>query len=206
MSHVEAEIAGLPVRVFRVSFSGELAYEVATPAGYGEAVWSAINEAGSAHGLVPYGTDALGSLRIEKGHVAAAEINGHTTASDLGLQGMMNRNGDFIGRVNAMRPGLVDPERPRLVGIRAVDPAFENRLRAGAHIVDAKGSTQSLGWVSSVTRSATLDCWIGLALIRHGPEQIGKRLFATFPLKGETVGVEITSPHHVDPENKRVRA
>ena len=119
---------------------------------------------------------------------------------------MMKRSGDFIGRVNAARPGLVGDERPQLVGIRAVDPAFENRLRAGAHIVDAKGSTMSMGWVSSVTRSVALDTWVGLALVRNGPQFLGKRLFATFPLKHEVVEVEITSPHHVDPENTRVRA
>ena len=105
-----------------------------------------------------------------------------------------------------MRPGLVDPERPRLVGIRALSTDWEPRLRGGAHIVATMGATDSLGWVASVTRSVELDRWIGLAMIQRGTDRIGERLVATFPLADEEVAVEITSPHHVDPENARVRA
>ena len=202
----EATIAGCPVRIYRVSFSGEMAYEVATPAGYGERVWEAILEAGKPHGILPYGLEALGLLRIEKGHVAGPELNGQTTARDLGFEKMMKKKGDFIGRVNGERPALMAPDRPRLVGIRAVDPSFEKRLRGGAHIVEKPDSKASLGWCTSITRSVELERWLGLAMIRQGPERIGQRLYATYPLKNEVVEVEVCSPHHVDPENLRVRA
>ncbi|HEY3846843.1 MAG TPA: sarcosine oxidase subunit alpha family protein [Acetobacteraceae bacterium] len=199
----DAEVAGCPVRVFRISFSGELAYEVATPWGYGPAVWQAIVQAGASFGIQPYGVEALGLLRIEKGHVAGPELNGQTTAADLGLGRMLKPRGDFIGRALAGRPGLVDPDRPRLVGVMPADRTIE--LRAGAHLV-APGSTTSLGWVSSVTRSVELERWIGLALLGKGEARIGARLQAAFPLKGEAAEVEIVSPHFVDPENTRVRA
>ena len=121
--------------MFRVSYSGELAYEVATPAGYGERVWTALLDAGKAFDIIPYGLEAMGVMRVEKGHVAGPELTGQTTARDLGLERMMKKKGDFIGRVNAMRPGLLAPDRPTLVGVQAVDPSFERRLRGGAHIV-----------------------------------------------------------------------
>jgi sarcosine oxidase subunit alpha len=117
---------------------------------------------------------------------------------------MMKKTGDVIGRVLAGRPGLADPGRPRLVGIRPVDPA--RGLRGGAHIVREQGSVASIGWVSSITRSIEHRCWIGLALVENGESLKGQRLFAVSPLHGESVEVTITSPHHVDPENARVRA
>jgi sarcosine oxidase subunit alpha len=200
----KGRIAGCDVRIFRVSFSGELAYEVATPSGQAERVWAAILDAGRAFSIIPYGLEAMGLMRIEKGHVAGPEINGQTTAGDLGFERMMKKKGDFIGRLNAMRPGLMATDRQKLVGIRAVDPSFEKRLRGGAHIVAREGSKESLGWVTSVTRSVELDRWVGLAMVKHGPERVGERMLAAFPLKKEVVEVEITSPHHIDPENRRV--
>jgi sarcosine oxidase subunit alpha len=202
----EGTVAGLPVRVYRVSFSGELAYEVATPAGYGECVWEALLAAGKPFGMVPYGLEALGLLRIEKGHVAGPELNGHTTARDLGFERMLKRSGDYIGRAMAERPALMAADRPRLVGIRALTTDFTRRLRGGAHIVERPGATESLGWVTSVTRSVELERWIGLAMIRGGAGCIGQRLVSTFPMVDEMIEIEITSPHHVDPENARVRA
>jgi sarcosine oxidase subunit alpha len=201
MAVAEARVAGCPVRVFRISFSGELAYEIATPWGYGLAVWEAVMQAGAPFGIEPYGIEALSLLRIEKGHVAGPELNGQTTAADLGLGRMLKKRGDFIGRALLQRPGLTDPGRPRLVGVMPVEPGHQ--LRAGAHLV-AAGTTESLGWVTSVTRSVELERWIGLALLRGSKP--GQRLDAAFPLKNETVAVEIVSPHFIDPENQRVRA
>lgn len=199
----DAEVADCPVRVFRISFSGEMAYEVATPWGYGLGVWEAILQAGAAFGIQPYGVEALGLLRIEKGHVAGPELNGQTTAADLGLGRMLKPRGDFIGRALAGRPGLVDPDRPRLVGVMPSPRSTE--LRAGAHLVEP-GTTKSLGWITSVTRSVELERWIGLALLSGAEQRIGTRLQAAFPLKNESTEVEIVSPHFVDPENARVRA
>ncbi len=206
MAVAEARIAGVPVRMFRVSFSGEVAYEVAVPSGYAERVWEAILTAGQQFGIIPYGIEAMGLMRIEKGHAAGPELNGHTTAGDLGLHKMMKKTGDFVGRVNAQRSGMIDPMRPSYVGIRALTSDFDKRLRGGAHLVSAPEDTQSLGWVTSVTRSIELDRWIGLAMLTGGIDRRGQRLYAVFPLKNEVIEVEITSPHHVDPENVRVRA
>jgi heterotetrameric sarcosine oxidase alpha subunit len=206
MGTATGTIAGCPVRLYRVSFSGELAYEVSTPAGYGEQVWQAIIDAGRTDGILPYGLEALAVLRVEKGHVAGPEINGQTTARDLGFAKMIKKKGDFIGRVLAERPALLDPDRPTLVGIRALGHDFDKRLRGGAHLVSDPDGRESLGWVTSVTRSVELDKWVGLAMLKRGSDRVGQRLFATFPLKNEVVEVEITSPHHVDPENARVRA
>ncbi len=202
MAVAEAEVAGCPVRVFRISFSGEMAYEIATPAGYAETVWSAVLQAGDAHGITPYGVEALGLLRIEKGHVAGSELNGQTTAADLGLGRMLKRRGDFIGRALKDRPGLTDPDRPHLVGLRPT--RRDQQLRAGAHLV-LSGSTDSLGFITSVTRSVE-DGWIGLALLRGAEQRTGTRMHAASPLHDEIVEVEVVSPHFVDPENVRVRA
>ncbi len=199
----EGTVDGAPVRVFRISFSGELAYEIATPAGYVEHVWTAVMAAGEAHGITPYGVEALGLLRIEKGHVAGSELNGQTTAADLGLSRMFKKRGDFIGRALATRPGLTDPARLRLVGLRPL--ARSDRLRAGAHLV-APGSRESLGWVTSVTPAVELEGWIGLAMLAGGEGRIGTNMQAVYPLAGEMVEVEIVSPHFVDPANERVHA
>jgi sarcosine oxidase subunit alpha len=204
MAAGEGTVDGVAVRVFRISFSGELAYEVAAPSGHGEQVWEAILAAGREFGIVPYGLEALSLMRIEKGHAAGPELNGQTTAADLGMGKMMKKAGDVVGRVLAGRPGLADPARPRLVGIRPVDTT--QRLRGGAHLVADANSGQSLGWVSSVSRSIELGHWIGLAMLENGETLQGKRLHAVSPLHDEAVEVLVTSPHHVDPENARVRA
>lgn len=203
MAAGDGTIANRPARVFRISFSGELAYEIATPAGYAETVWNAVMQAGEPFGITPYGVEALGLLRIEKGHVAGPELNGQTTADDLGLGRMLKKRGDFIGRALKDRPGLIDPARPHLVGVRPVRP--EQQLRAGAHLVQP-GSTASLGWITSVTRSVELESWIGLAMLRGAAERKGARMHAAFPMFNETVEVEITTAHFIDPENLRVRA
>jgi sarcosine oxidase subunit alpha len=199
----DGTVANRPARVFRISFSGELAYEIATPAGHAETVWNAVMQAGEPLGITPYGVEALGLLRIEKGHVAGPELNGQTTADDLGLGRMLKKRGDYIGRALKDRPGLTDPSRPHLVGIKPSRRA--DMLRAGAHLVEP-GSTASLGWVTSVTRSVEMESWIGLAMLRGAAERKGTRMHAASPLFNEAVEVEILSPHFVDPENLRVRA
>lgn len=203
MGVADAEIAGCPVRVFRISFSGELAYEVATPAGYAEQVWRAIMASGEKHGITPYGVEALNLLRIEKGHVTAAELNGQTTAADVGLGRMFKKQGDFIGRSLVDRPGTSDSARPRLVGLRPL--TRHQKLKAGSQLTEP-GSDHSLGWVTSVTIAVELEGWIGLAMLRDGESRIGTKMEARFPLANETVPVEIVSAHFVDPANERVHA
>jgi sarcosine oxidase subunit alpha len=197
---------GIPARLFRISFSGELAYELAVPAAYGEAAIRAVVAAGAPFGIAPYGTEALSVLRIEKGHVAGAELNGQTTARDLGLSRMMSTKKDFIGRSMAERPALVDPERPTLAGFRPVEPG--QRLRAGAHFIPLGAPATAEydeGHMTSVAFSPTLGHWIGLGLLRRGPERIGERVRAFDPVRGGDVAVEICGPAFVDPAGERFR-
>ena len=197
---------GIEARLFRISFSGELAYELAVPASYGDAAIRAIMEAGKSFGLRPYGTEALGVMRIEKGHVAGNELNGQTTARDLGLERMMSRKKDYIGRIMAARPALIDPERPRLVGLRPFD--LTDRLRAGSHFVSAgraMTAENDEGFMSSVAYSPELKHWIGLGFLRKGPERIGERIRCVDPLRGNFFDVEVCSPVFVDPKEERLR-
>lgn len=197
---------GIPARLFRISFSGELAYELAVPASYGDAAIRAIIAAGQPYGIQPYGTEALGVMRIEKGHVAGNELNGQTTAFDLGLQRMMSNKKDYIGRVMAARPALLDHDRQRFVGFRAVDPA--QRLRAGAHVV-AAGRTATAdndeGFVTSVAYSPSLKHWVALGLLRRGPERVGERMRYVDPVRDAAFDVEVCSPVFIDPNEERLR-
>jgi methylglutamate dehydrogenase subunit C len=204
MAAGEGTIDGAPASIFRISFSGELAYEVAAPSCFAEQIWEALLGAGREFGMAPYGLEAMGVLRIEKGHPAGHELGGFTTAADLGLGRMVQKAGDFVGRILAGRPALVDPRRPRLTGIRPVDRAL--RLRGGAHLVAEPGSRESLGHVTSVTRSVVVEHWIGLALLEEAESWRDKRLWAVSPLHDERVEVVVTSPCVFDPENVRVRA
>jgi len=196
---------GISVRLFRISFSGEMAFELAVPARYGDAVIRAIMAAGAPFGVIPYGTEALGVMRIEKGHVAGNELNGTTTAADLGLGRMMSKKKDYIGRILAARPGLADPNRPALVGIRPVDRSA--RLHAGAHLL-ASGADATLendqGYVTSVAFSPMLGSWIGLGLLARGPERLGERIRAHSPVRGGDTQVEVVSPVFFDPEGARL--
>ncbi len=197
---------GVTARIFRISFSGELAFEVNVPWRFGAAMWDAIWAAGQDHELVPYGTEALNVLRIEKGHVAGNELDGRTTAADMGLGRMMSTKKPFVGQKMAGRVGMTAPDRATLVGIKLVQET--GRLRGGAHLVldknDANAET-SLGWISSVTDSPGLGCWIGLGYLKGGlPAHEGARIHAVFPMYDEAVEVEICSPHFFDPDGERL--
>lgn len=197
---------GIQARLFRISFSGELAYEVAVDASYGDAAIRAIMRAGKRYGIRLYGTEALGVMRIEKGHVAGNELNGQTTARDLGLERMMSKKKDFIGRVMAARPGLTRSDRPRFIGFKPVDRG--RRLRAGSHFIPAghsESAENDQGFMSSVAFSPELNHWIGLGFLKDGPDRIGERLVAADPLHGESIEVEVCFPTFVDPGEERLR-
>jgi methylglutamate dehydrogenase subunit C len=203
MAASSAMLAGVPGRLFRISFSGELAYELAVPASRALEVWSAVLDSGATCGLTAYGLDALNTLRIEKGHVTGAELNGNTSADDLGLLRLLKPHGDFIGRTLARRPTLSAPERLQLVGVRPVDRA--QRLRNGMHLVSAAAPNDSLGYITSATPSAELEGWVGLALLASGRRRIGERLIGRSPIHDETTPLTIAASHMLDPENRRVR-
>ena len=191
-------------RLFRISFSGELA----VPAGYGEALADALMEAGRPHGICAYGAETLGVLRIEKGHVTHAEISGTVTAADLGFGRMVSKvKPDFVGKHMLDREGLNAPDRLRLVGLRPLDPS--QGFRTGSHIL-AKGAQATLendqGYVSSSCFSPHVGSTIGLALMKHGPERHGEEVVVWNRLAGEFTPAVLCDPVLVDPENRRLHA
>ncbi|OBQ87726.1 sarcosine oxidase subunit alpha [Mesorhizobium sp. WSM3873] len=197
---------GLKARLFRISFSGEMAFEISVPARYGEALARNLMIAGKPFGVTPYGTEALGVMRIEKGHVAGPELNGTTTAADLGLGKMMSTKKDFIGRVMAGREAFVAPNRQVVVGIKPIDKA--RRLRSGAHIIpkgQTPGPDNDQGYITSVCFSPVLDQWIGLGLFERGRERIGEIVRAHDPLRGEEYDVELCNSVFYDPDGGRQR-
>lgn len=197
---------GMRARLYRISFSGEMAFEIGVPARYGEAMAENLMRAGAEFGVTPYGTEALGVMRIEKGHVAGPELSGTTTADDLGLGKMMSKKKDYIGRAMAGREALIAPDRQVVVGIKPVNKA--NRLRSGAHIIPkgaVPGPETDQGYLTSVCYSPMLGHWIALALVERGRERHGEIVRAYDPLRGEDMEVEITSPVFYDPEGGRQR-
>jgi heterotetrameric sarcosine oxidase alpha subunit len=197
---------GLTARLFRISFSGEIAFEISVPARFGDALVRNLMAVGEPSGITPYGTEALGVMRIEKGHVAGPELNGTTTAADLGLGKMMSTKKDFIGRVMAAREALTAPDRQVVVGIRPVDAS--RRLRSGAHVI-RKGEKPAPdtdgGYVTSVCFSPTFGRWLGLGLVERGRERFGEIAMAHDPLRGEDYEVELCNPVFYDPEGERQR-
>ena len=198
---------GVPARLFRISFSGELAYEIAVPASYGRSMMSALMAAGEEYHAVPYGVEALGVMRIEKGHPAGNELNGQTTALNLGLGRFVSKKKDCIGNVLSQREELNKDDALKLVGFRPVD--WEKSFNAGSHFiaVDAEQKLENdEGWMSSVAYSPILGHMIGLGFIRRGDARLGETVMAADPVRGGNVEVEIVSPHFFDPEGKRLRA
>lgn len=197
---------GTPARLFRISFSGELAYEVAVPARYGDAMMRALMTAGEEFDVVPYGTEALGVLRIEKGHAAGNELNGQTSAQNLGLGGMVSQKKDAIGTKLSTRPEMNRDDDLRLVGFRPKDRSI--LLTAGAHFLnpgDPEDMAHDQGWMTSVAYSPELGHSVGLGYLKHGSERMGETVRAYSPVRNQDILVEVCSVHHIDPEGVRQR-
>jgi methylglutamate dehydrogenase subunit C len=197
---------GVSARLYRISFSGELAYEIGVAASYGESLARVLMRAGARYNIAAYGTEALSVMRIEKGHVAGNEMDGRTTARDLGLGRMMSAKKDYIGRVLADRPALADPDRMCIVGLKPLDPT--KRLRAGAHLLPANAATvakHDQGVVTSAAFSPSLGHWIGLALLQHGPERLGERIRAVDLVRDADIEVDVCAPCFVDQQGERLR-
>ncbi|MER9262748.1 sarcosine oxidase subunit alpha family protein [Mesorhizobium sp. M0619] len=204
MGLLKAKYDDKPLRIIRLSFSGERAYEIYVGASSGKAVWCQLIQAGKPFSLKPYGMEALGALRIEKGHVAGPEIDGSTTLDDLGLGRMAGRRTGFVGEVLARREAFSDPLRPRLVGLKCVEPG--KRLSGGAILFRPGEPMQGhgLGRITSVTYSPTLEAWVGLGLLARNAADEGSEIVATHPVKGETVRACIMSPVFLDPKGERL--
>jgi len=199
-------VSGLRARLFRISFSGELAYEIAVPTRYGDGLLREMLSKGAEFDAVVYGTEALGVMRIEKGHVAGGELNGQSTALNMGLGKMVSKKKDSIGMVLSQREGLSDPEGYRLVGVKPVDP--KGKLVAGSHFLAigaAPVAANDGGWLSSKVYSPHVGSDIALGYLKGGDTKIGTRMRAVNLVAGTETSVEIVSPHFVDPEGERLR-
>ena len=196
----------LQARLFRISFSGELAYELAVPATYGEALADLIMQRGEEFAITPYGTEAMGVMRIEKGHVTHAEINGTVVPDDIGMGRMVSqKKADFIGRAMLQREGLSAPDRLKLVGLKPVDRA--DSFKTGAHIVNATGAPSlaaDQGYVTSSCFSPNLGHHIGLALVKRGHERYGEQVIVWDALLEQNIVAAICAPVFVDPENEKL--
>lgn len=198
---------GLRARLFRISFSGELAYEIAVPTRYGDALMREMMKAGEEFDVVPYGTEALGVMRIEKGHAAGNELNGTTSALNLGMGRMVSKKKDCIGNVLSERDGMNTEDAYRLVGIKPVDSSAT--VPAGGHLMSATGPVDAAhdqGYVTSAAYSPILESSIGLGFVKNGAERMGEKLRLVNPLEGQNIMVEIVSAHFVDPDGEKLRA
>ncbi|MBK3801106.1 sarcosine oxidase subunit alpha, partial [Azospirillum brasilense] len=203
----EGRVAGLPARVFRVSFTGELSYEVNVPAGHGPALWDALLEAGRGFGIAPFGLEAVHILRAEKGYIILGQdTDGSQTPHDLGLSALVaDGKPDFVGKRGMRRRHLAGPGRLQLVGLLTEDPAAV--LPEGACIVettDRRPPVPKLGTVTSSYASPALGRSIALALLRDGRERIGRTV--TVDGDGEFVRATVTEPRFYDPEGHRLHA
>jgi methylglutamate dehydrogenase subunit C len=197
---------GTTVRLLRLSFSGELAYEVHCPANFTISLWNHIMQAAAPLGIKPYGLEALASLRIEKGHVAGLELDHRNALDDLGLGKMASTQKDYIGRALRQRENLQAPERWSLVGLELLEP--DKKLRGGAILFAAGDEIKGhgRGYITSVTWSTELNKFIALGLFNGGLKHEGEEIIAAFPIKNEQVRLKIVSPHFIDKEGERLNA
>jgi sarcosine oxidase subunit alpha len=206
MSLREGAVAGIAARVMRISFSGELAYEVNVPARYGQQVWDALMAAGEEFGITPYGTEAMHVLRAEKGYVIVGQdTDGSVTPHDLGMHALVSKDKDFLGKRSLTRPDTAAGNRKQLVGLLAQDARFV--LPEGAQIVEAvsRGDTATMiGHVTSSYMSATLDRSIALALLKSGRERIGQEVVVSLGSRSH-MRATVCSPVFYDAEGSRLR-
>ncbi len=197
---------GVPVRIMRLSFSGELAYEVHVSADYTQSLWEHIMRAAEPLGIKPYGLEALASLRIEKGHVAGLELDHRNTLDDLGLGKLASKDKPYIGKELRCREEYQKPERWSLVGLELLEP--EKKLRGGSILFAATDEIKGhgRGYITSVTWSTELQRFIALGLYQGGLQHEGEEITAAFPLKNEHVKLRIVSPHFIDKVGARLHA
>ena len=195
---------GIPCRIARISFSGEMAFEAYVPSDYASALMDLLWGAAEPLDGCLYGLEALGAMRIEKGHVTGAELDGRVTIDDAGLGKMASPAKSFIGSAMRNRPELLREDRPRLVGIKPKDSS--QTFNAGS-ILCAQDKVSGLGegWITAVTHSPALGHWIGLGFISSGHEAWeGKTVIAADPVRKGNIEVEIISPHMYDPSGERM--
>ena len=211
MAWAEGKLGAFDARVFRISFSGELSFEVAVPASQGLAFWDALMAAGEPHGITPYGTEALHVMRAEKGFIMIGdETDGTVIPQDLGLHwAISKKKDDYLGKRAQERPHMTDPERWQLVGLETLDGSV---LPDGAYAIaegeNANGQRNTQGRVTSTYFSPTLGRGIAMGLVLHGPDRMGEVLeFARTARDPDsnlrTVEARIVSPVFYDPDGEK---
>ncbi|MFM9852074.1 MAG: 2Fe-2S iron-sulfur cluster-binding protein [Sphingomonadaceae bacterium] len=201
----EGKICGVPTRLFRVSFTGELGFEINVPAGYGHKLWEALMTAGAAHGITPYGTEAMHVLRAEKGFIIVGQdTDGTVTPADAGLGWAVGKKKlDFVGKRSLTRPDIVAAGRKQLVGLLTDDPKVV--LEEGAQIVadpDQPIPMTMIGHVTSSYWSATLGRSIAMALVAGGHNRIGETLY--IPMPEGTLRAIVSESVFYDPQGARL--
>ncbi len=205
MSVVEGFICGVPTRLFRVSFSGELGFEVNVPSDYGLVVWEAIHAAGADLGMTVYGTETMHVLRAEKGYIIVGQdTDGTMTPDDAGLSWAIGKTKpDFVGKRSLARASMHAATRKQLVGLRTVDPALV--LEEGAQVAETAGLKAPmplLGHVTSSYFSAVLGHSIALAVVSGGRARLGQTLYV--PMPDGDIAVQVTAPVFYDPSGARI--
>ena len=204
MSFKNINLCGVECRVMRISFTGELCYEINVPSGYAKYLWEICIEKGQEFNITPYGTEAMHVLRAEKGFIIVGqETDGSVTPIDLDMDWIVSKKKyDFVGKRALNRSDTIKKDRKQLVGLKTKDP--NKVLEEGAQLVEALTTLpmKMVGHVTSSYFSPNLDRSFALALIKGGLEKKGKKLFA--PMENETIEVEITDPVFIDPENVRI--
>jgi len=205
MAWRDTTVGGLPARVCRISFSGELAYEINVSSWNGLALWEALYASGEPYGITPYGTEAMHVLRAEKGYpIIGQDTDGTVTPQDLGMSWVVSKKKpDFVGRRSYARADAIRPDRKHLVGLLPDDPA--ELLPEGTHLVADSvlpaPPVPMLGHVTSSYRSAVLGRTFALALVKGGRDRIGERLYA--PVGDRLVPVTVGGPVLYDPQGAR---
>ncbi len=201
----DGKIGAFDARAYRISFSGELSYEIAVPASQGQAFWDALIEAGQEFGVMPYGTECLHILRAEKGFIMIGdETDGTVIPQDLGLHwALSKKKEDYLGKRAHSRTHMADPERWKLVGLETVDGSV---LPDGAYAVgegvNANGQRNMIGRVTSTYYSANLGKGIAMGLIKHGPDRMGE--VVEFPgTDGKTYKAKIVDPIFYDKDGEK---
>jgi sarcosine oxidase, subunit alpha len=205
MSVARGKIRGVPLLLFRVSFTGELGFEINVPADYGLAVWEAVHEAGQQYDIVEYGTEAMHVLRAEKGYIIVGqETDGTATPDDAGLAWAIGKNKeDFVGKRSIMRPSMSSAHRKQLVGLSTVDPKVV--LEEGAQVTGEASQRppfRPIGHVTSSYHSAVLGRSIALAMVCGGRARDGQVLYVSMP--GGDIPVQVTKPVFYDPEGAKL--
>ena len=206
MASQEHTVAGVPSRVARISFSGELAYEVNVAADEALGVWEAVLVAGQPFGITPYGTETMHVLRAEKGYIIVGQdTDGSVTPQDLGLGAMCKTSADFLGRRSLARSDCMREDRKQLVGLLTTEP--ELVIPEGAQLVSeafTRLPVRMQGHVTSSYWSESLGHSIALALLERGQQRHGERVFAPL-VSGELIEAVVTSPVFYDPDGERQR-